>query len=138
MFKTEHNEHCKHIANEIEKYAYGQMYRCENCGEVVDEMTVEDFDELSSTCPHCGEETSFEQLSMFDYLEDALDFEFTVDAFKHYKHGRVMLACGGPNIYADTGANAVTLFWWGERGEYPLSQDAADVLDGCLSELYDC
>ena len=136
--KREHNEHCKHIADTIERYAYGQMYRCNECGELVDEMDFEDFDELETVCPHCGELASYEQLSMFDYLENALDFEFTVNSEKQYKHGRVMLAYGGPTIYADTGARAVTLYWWNERGEYPLSADASDALDEYLQELFEC
>ena len=136
--KHEHDEHCKEIANTLERYAYGQMYRCDNCGEIVDENDVDDFDEISSVCPHCEEETSFEQLSMYDFLEDALDFEYTINANGDFKHGRVMLTCGGPNIYANTGRNSVELYWWGDSGEYPISNNAADILNEYLEDFYNC
>ena len=129
-------EHCKHIAHTLEYYANGQMWRCEDCGEVFNDY--ENGDEWDGeTCPHCGETGDFEQLSIYDWLEDALEFKYTINGDMTYCAGRVMVAYGGPNIYVDTMQGAVQLFWWTDRAEYPLTRDAINALDEALEEFYE-
>ena len=142
---NKHNrEHCKYIADGLELIAYGQAYKCSECGEVIDCEEYAENEELydaitedeTCVCPHCKEEAEFEQLGVFDWLEDALDIQYTINGDMSYYAGRVMVACGGPNIYVDTLSGAVKLYWWADRAEYELSRAACDALDECLEELY--
>lgn len=138
-------EHCKAISNELDLIAYGQAYRCPYCGEIIDSEEYAENEEFYEAltdgdeceCPHCHEIEEFEQMSVYDWLNDALDIQYTINSDLSYYAGRVMVACGGPNIYVDTLYNAVRLFWWCDRAEYELSRMACDALDECLRELYE-
>ena len=141
-----HNlEACKHIANTLELVAYGQMYRCPECGELVD---IEEHEEdaelyeaiefgLECKCPNCHEPAEFELVSVYDWLDDALDIKYTVTADLDYSSGRVLVAYGGPNIYVDTAKERVELYWWSDRADYGISTIACNELDEALKELYE-
>ena len=138
-------EHCKSIAQDLELIALGQAYKCPYCDEIIDseEYTeneafyeaLTDGDECE--CPHCHETEEFQQLSVYDWLDDALDIQYTVNHDLSYYAGRVMVACGGPNIYVDTFRGEVALYWWTDRAEYDLTTTARDALDETLEELYE-
>lgn len=138
--KTNENVNiCKGIAEELEKYANGEYFRCPECCSVFTWDDVEDGDEYH--CPHCDEmflEGDLEQLSVHDWLEDIFDVEYRCNSCKEYRSARVMVACGGPNIYIDTASKQVELYWWTERANYPISADAAAALDDCLEEYWSC
>lgn len=78
-----------------------------------------------------------EPTSPWEYLADALDFEFTVDSDGELRHARIMVTCGGPNIWVDT-EGFVEGYWWGEeaRAYYPSS--VADELLDAVQEYYAC
>lgn len=138
-------EHCKAIAHNLDLIAYAQAYRCPYCGEIIDSEQYRDDDDFYDAltdgeeceCPCCHESNEFEQLSVYDWLEDALDIQYTIDGDLSYRAGRVMVACGGPNIYVDTFNGDVQLFWWADRAHYDLSRTAQNALDECLQELYE-
>lgn len=135
-------ERCRDIADELDEYAAGRVYKCPHCGEAInleDEHENEDGDTVYK-CPHCGEnfdENDAEQLSIYDYLVDIYDIKYTVDDNGEYCAARIMVACGGPNIWIDTDAGAVVLRWWGDRAEYPLSSDAVEAVDDWARECWE-
>ena len=142
----ENREHCKYIADRVEAYAAGNVYRCPECGE---EIEIEDLDEITTeteegetlyTLPcTCVTEYEPEQLSLYDYFEDVLDIEYRVDSDrKTLRSVSLLVACGGPNIYIDTAKKAVVLYWWTDRAEYPLSYDACEEIDDWAQELWNC
>lgn len=139
-------EHCKHIADTLELIANSLLYRCSECGEFINIEEHEDNEELyeaiengdTCSCPECGEAAEFEQVSMFDWLEDVLDFDYIIDSNKQYKAARIMVACGGPSIYVDTWNESVNLYWWTDRASYSLSREACIALDKAMEELYNC
>ena len=134
----ENRAHCKHIAKEIEAYADGNVYHCPECGE---EIRMPDSVGDKFKCPHCGEvnDTSdYEQLSVWDFLNDVFDIEYRCSSKKEYRSVRIMVACGGPNIYIDTADALVKLYWWSERAEYPLSYEARDAIDEWAEEYWNC
>ena len=49
-----------------------------------------------------------------------------------------MVACGGPNIYVDTGSKAVELYWWTDRASYSLLSETAEAITAEFEELYNC
>ncbi len=105
----ENREYCKRIAKEIEECAAGKM--------------VDD---------------DGNQISLYDYLFDVLDYEFTIDSRKEYVSAKIWVTLGGPNIWIDTAERAVKLAWGADREEYPLDWDVCNEIDGIMQEIYEC
>ena len=145
---NENREHCKRIAEALELYADGNGYKCPHCGEV-HEMTLYEANEheneagdICYTCPCCGWdiiENQLEAASIYDYFEsDIYDIEYRIGGDREYRSVRIMVACGGPNIYIDTQKKAVLLYWWNESAEYPLLSDTCEVIDEYFEDLFNC
>lgn len=139
---NENREQCKSIAKTLEAIANGEIFICPECGEWIrgDECEYNETMDVI-TCRNCGAEFSSddaEQVSMFDYLEDVFDIEYRVGSDKEYRSARIMIACGGPNIYIDTKNALVQLYWWTDYAEFPISYEARDVLDEYMEELFNC
>lgn len=131
-------ETCKRIAEEVEAYAEGRIYKCPDCGALLD---LEDHDCDKYKCPECGEVhdvDDLEALGIWDYMDDVLDIEYRISGRMEFRSVQVMVACGGPNIYIDTGARAVQLFWWFDKAEYSLLPSACDEIDEWAEELFQC
>ena len=146
----ENRDYCRRIAEKIEAYAAGNIYRCPECGETFElyDPYGENhyFDENENEigkCPNCGyiseNENNFEQLSLYDYFEDVLDIEYRVDSDrKTIRSVSLMVTCGGPNIYIDTAEKAVLLYWWTDKARYYLSSDVCDQINEWGEELWNC
>ena len=106
---SENREYCKRIAKEIEECAAGKM--------------VDD---------------DGNQISLYDYLFDVLDYEFTIDSRKEYVSAKIWVTLGGPNVWIDTAERAVKLAWAADREEYPLDWDVCDEIDDIMREIYEC
>lgn len=104
----ENREYCKSIVDELEAIAAGK------------------------TVNEDGEE-----ISLYDWLNDALDFEYTIDSQKQYKAAKIWVTLGGPNVWVDTAERAVKLAWWIDRDEYPLDWDVCDELDNIMAEIWE-
>lgn len=144
----ENRETCKRIAEELDEITNGNIYRCPHCGEL-HEMTAyeetgheNESGETCYTCPNCSEEieeSDLEAVSIYDYFTgDIFDIEYRIGADKEYRSVRLMIACGGPNIYIDTGRKSVDLYWWTDRAEYPLSSSTCEAIDAYFEELFNC
>lgn len=77
-----------------------------------------------------------EIITLYDYLCDALDFEYTITSQKTYKSVKVFVTLGGPNVWIDTATACVHLAWCNERCEYPLSYDVCDEIDNIFEDYY--
>ena len=133
---TESREYCKRVAAEIESYVNGEFYYCPECGEVI---TFDD--ESTCTCQECNasfDESDLEVLSIYDYLDDVLDFEYTIDSSKRYKSVKVYVTLGGPNVWIDTSNNTVQLRWGSDREEWCISSKAGEQIDSYFEELFNC
>lgn len=144
---NENFEHCKSIAETLEAYAHGDMYKCPHCGEIhafTDYESTEhenDDGDTLYTCPACAEditESDLEAVSMWDYFNDVFDIEYRIGSDKKYRSAKIMIACGGPNIYIDTADHAVKLYWWNERAECSFSTYTSEQIDEYLEELFNC
>lgn len=78
----------------------------------------------------------FEQLSVYDYMADVLDYEITIDSRLEYKSAKIWVTLGGPNVCIDTAEKAVKLAWGTDREEYPLDWDVSAHLDEVLEGAY--
>lgn len=120
------SEQVKHIAEELERVAEGEVYKNED-GEICYEDDVEG-DEIPD---------DWEQVGMIDWLEDGIyDVRYILDSNREYLGVELMIACGGPNIWVSTLTSSVELYWWGDRASYSLSGSAVDELDEVGRALY--
>lgn len=132
---NEHDEHCRRVVNELERIADGKLAKCEKCGEEFD--YEEDDCEDGFSCPSCGEKIDEVQLvSMYDWLNDALDIDVLCSLQGEYKAAKVCIGWGGPNVYVDTWESEVKLYWGGNEGSWYFSRSVADKLDEAVSELF--
>lgn len=140
--KKENFEWCKSISETIDKYVHGEMYTCPECNNDI-EWNNDNYNDNDNTytCPHCGETfnaDNLEALTIYDYFNDIYNTEWRLDANREYKSVAFMVACGGPNIWIDTGSKQVELYWWSDSASYPLSYDAVNEIDNFAEELYHC
>ena len=133
-------EHCKRIAEEIEKLVDGHYYRCPECGEIIN-LDDTEYNEDTNTypCPECKKDMADENLepySLYEYFDDVYDIEYRIDGNRNFRSVQVMVACGGPNIYVDTGSGYVELYWGMDNAKYALSYDAIDAINDVFEERY--
>ncbi len=127
----ENREHCKRIAEDLEAYVNGSIYRTEDGEEInIDELTEDEQEAITETG---------EQLGLWDYFADALDVKYVVDSDRvTVTSVKVCVTCGGPNIYIDTETGNIELYWWGERASYPLDRETIGAVDEWAQELFNC
>lgn len=104
----DNREYCKRIVEEIEEYAAGKVVNDDG-----------------------------EEMGLYDYLNDVLDWEFTIDSQKEYKSAKIWVTLGGPNVWIDTAERAVKLAWGTDRAEYALDWDVCDEIDNIMCEIYE-
>ena len=130
----ENTIHCKRIADDIDDYVCGRVVRCPECGEII---TIDDDREKHlCKCGYIDDVDEFEQLGIYDYLDDILDIEYRVDREKELKSVQICIAWGGPSIYLDTASQKVELYWWFDRADWPLSNEAVEAIDEWAEEYY--
>lgn len=131
--------HCIDIANELDEIASGNMIRCPECGEIVS-LPYEEGEgvELDCGCKvDIDDLDDLDEVSMYDYFKDsALDIEYTIGSDLNYIGARIMITCGGPNIYINTNNRHVELYWWNESAEAMLSGRAVDAIDEYFADEY--
>lgn len=135
----ENRQHCKRIAEDIEDYYNGLVYRCPECGEII--TVPADWSGEKYKCPDCDtvhDGDDLEQLSLYDYFDDVLDIEYRIGSDRQLRSVQIMVAWGGPNIYIDTATEQVELYWWGNRASYPIDSDACNAIDDIFNEYFNC
>ena len=104
---NECREYAKHVAEEIEAYYNG--------------TTNED-----------GEE-----VSLYDYFADALDYEVVLTSQKTVRGVRLYVTLGGPTCWIDTEERAVICHWGTETAEYAINWDLCEELKEIVAECMD-
>ena len=141
-------EHCKAIAEELENVASGEYFMYEGVLYPIDTDEFSDVkgckydDENELYIMPDGEEIcegDVYPVSLFDWLDDSVyDVEYTISSNKEYRGVRIMVACGGPNIYINTRSGDVELYWWSESARYPMSSDVVNMIDSTYEEIFAC
>ena len=146
---NENYEHCKDIAEELEKVASGDYFMYD--GELFP-IDTDDFAGVEG-CRYDAEndmyimpdgeelyEGDIYPIDIVEYLgDDVYDVEYTIGREKDYRGVRLMVACGGPDIYINTKSGDVELYWWNESARYPMSSDVVNMIDSIYEELfYNC
>mgnify|MGYP005835333947 CR=1 FL=1 len=78
-----------------------------------------------------------DRCSGYDYLSDALDYEWILNSDKTLKGARILVAFGGPNIWINTVTKQVEGYWWGDTVILSYHNDGLD-LSGTVAEIYGC
>lgn len=138
--KDDNFEHCKGIRDELERYYNGDVYKCPICGELGEMHEEENADGDIVYVMECGcrTEDEPEQLSLYDYLSDVYDIVYYVGSNKDVRGVRLMVACGGPNIFIDTFDREIQLYWWNESAKCSLDYDIANEITSLFEEIYNC
>ncbi len=135
--REEGRERCQRLAEELNAYADGKIYRCPECGDVV-EMPDGVGDKFQCyLCKEVAEVDQYEQLSIYDYMDDILDIDFTVNRYKEYRSCSICIGWGGPNIYIDTDDAYIKLYWGSTREQYPIRYETRDLIDEWAEDYYD-
>ena len=148
MTNDKNYEDCKAIADDLEKVASGDYFMHDGDLYPID---TDDFSEVKG-CRYDEENDMYimadgEELcegdvhpaDIFEWLGDNIyDVEYTIGRDKEYRGVRLMIACGGPNIYLNTRTGDVELYWWNESERYPMSSNAINAIDSIYEELLAC
>lgn len=141
--RNENYNWVKRIADELHEVATNECYRID--GEFVTredlekmigsgEVTKEELEELDDY----GYTDRIEAASMWDYFDDCYDIEYTIGSDLAFRGVRIMVACGGPNIYINTSYKRVELYWWTESVSAYMSKEAVDAINEVFEEVYKC
>ena len=96
------------------------------------------FDELNAIYEGKATNDDGEPASMYDYFEDALDWEYTIDSNGEYMGVRVYVTLGGPNIWIDTRRGEIGGAWGTDRADRWLPSEICEEIDSIFSEYYAC
>lgn len=151
--KNENLKMVQGIVDELEMYASGDYFLHNGNLFPID---IWDFSskvdcEIRKEATLCGELTYYimpdgeeileddvEPASLFDYFNDMLDIDYVVDSNKQYKGARVMVTCGGPNIYIDSYRGEVQLYWGNECATAEIPANTCDEINEIFREFYYC
>lgn len=136
--RVEGRERCESIARELNAYADGLIKKCPICGEVL-QFPEEVGDNFKCTdCGEVSEVEEWEELTIYDYLDDVLDVDFTINRFKEYKSCNICIGFGGPNIYIDTADGYIKLYWGSTREQFPIHYETCEAVDDWAREYWEC
>ena len=78
-----------------------------------------------------------EQMTMYDYFSDVLDYEYTISSCGDFLGVRAYVALGGPNIWIDTRRGEIAGAWGTDRAEAWLPSEIAEEIDDIFREYYE-
>lgn len=136
-------ETVKAIANELDAIVKGDAYVCPECGEIVSSYheyaDAEGYPRYKCKCG-CDTDTEPEQATLYDHAlcMDPFDIEYRVGHAGEYRSVKIMIACGGPNIYIDSASGAVELHWWTEHAQAYLAWDTVETVNQLYEDIYSC
>lgn len=119
---TKNKETLFRIADELELYASGNYTKIDG--------------ELALITPD-GPDADAEAVTIYDYIDDnAIDWDYIVSRNGSYKGVRIMITCGGPNIYVNTFSRKIELYWWSEEETCPLESNVIDAIDEYFEDYF--
>ena len=111
------HDHVRHIAEIIEN------------GYKLEKNELDNYDD--------GQYKEGDILSAYDYLQDMLDIEYTLDSQGNFIGALICVAFGGPSIYINTRHQRVEGYWWGEKSMMTYYSDPMNI-DGFCEDLWGC
>jgi hypothetical protein len=71
-----------------------------------------------------------------DYLEDALDIEYTSTYSGDYLGARIAVTLGGPNAWIDTRERVLSVYWGSDVARESLPASFTNALDDALADVW--
>ena len=153
MEKNKNLKRVQAIVKTMEKYASGDYFIyndelfpvdkdefCKKEGSTIHQENV--MDDIHTFYIMPDDEAIFEGnlevATIGDYFDDFYDVDYVVGSDKKYKACRVLVACGGPNIYIDTWEKEVQLFWWSDTAIADIPDELCAAIDEFFETLYNC
>lgn len=84
------------------------------------------------------EERYGEQMNIYDYVNECLDFNITLNSDMTYSSCKLYITLGGPNVWIDTADHEIKLAWGNERDSIWLPSEICEEIDSIMEELYNC
>ena len=134
----ENYAYCRSVSLDLSAAIEGHLLRCPKCGaDIIDDGAC---CAIKCTCGFRGKpEDDFEQVTLYEYFENVFDIEYSIDGDSgDYRGVRLMIACGGPNVYVDTRRKEVFLAWGGDYADAYLPTEVCDEIDQIWEESYQC
>lgn len=78
-----------------------------------------------------------EQITLYDYFSDVLDYEYTIGSNGDFLGVRVYVTLGGPNVWIDTRNGVVAGAWGCDREEVWLPAEICEEIDNVFREYYE-
>ena len=145
MDKNENMEMVQGIVDDLEMYASGCYFLHD--GELIpidydafNAIAACSYNEELSILP-AGEEMlegDIGPASLLESLSDFLGVDESVDSQKQFKAARILITCGGPNIYIDSYSGEVQPYWWSERATAVIPAIICDEINEVFQEFYYC
>lgn len=111
------------------------IYEISICGIEIEEDVRDEYDELKEQLREIEDAGAS---NLYEYFEDFLDVEYTIDGRGDYLGVCVWICVGGPGIWVDTRDRAVKLAWGSDRAEAYITSDVVDAIDDIFEEYYNC
>lgn len=78
-----------------------------------------------------------EQMTLWDYFADPLDWEYTISSNGEFLGVRVYVTLGGPNVWIDTRRGEIAGAWGTDRAEAWLPSEIADEINVIFRDYYE-
>ena len=75
-----------------------------------------------------------EEVGLYDYFADALDYEVILTSQKTVKSVRLYVTLGGPTCWVDTEEHAVICHWGAGQAEYAIDWYLCNELEEMVAE----
>lgn len=111
------------------------IYEISICEIEIEEDVRDEYDELKEQLREIEDAGAS---NLYEYFEDSLDVEYTIDSRGNYLGVCVWICVGGPGIWIDTRDRAVKLAWGSDRAEAYITSDVVDAIDDIFEEYYNC
>ena len=113
--------------------------------ELLEEMTKrgiapneDDLEEYNDLCDKLEELERIGASNLYEYFDDYLDVEYTIDSRGDYLGSCIWIGLGGPNIWVDTRDRVVNLAWGSEKAAWGIHSDTAEAIDEIFEEQFNC
>ena len=100
--------------------------------------TETDIENYNEQCEQLEELEHIGASNLYEYFNDYLDVEYTIDSRGDYLGVCIWVELGGPNVWIDTRDRAVKLAWGSDRAEWGIRSDTAEAIDEIFEEMYKC
>lgn len=130
--KEQERRTIKRIAEELDAIADGTAFFYDECPEDIFYLMDDENEEFEGCIP----EEAY-AAGMIHYFSDVYNTVYMVNENRQYIGVRVMVACGGPNIWVDTYEREIVLYWGADVERCPLWSATCSAIDALFEEFWE-